>query len=88
MVSSGIAKWTLTDMSKGLNFNRNEAGWETRFGGEEWVCALAGRGLGLIREPLGLPSRKRYCCPRVGVSKCKLAFWVVAERVLYLLRVN
>lgn len=51
MVSRGIAKWTLADMSKGLNFNRNEVGWETRFGVKSGCVLWRGGAWDLIESP-------------------------------------
>lgn len=45
-----------------------ERGPKTEVGVEEWVCVLEGRKLGIVTRPLRLLSRKRYCCPGIGVS--------------------
>lgn len=77
---------------KGVEFLSTETRWgqETRFGGEEWVCVLEGRRLGLLRGPLGLDYflERDTAAQGLGCQKCKPAFWIVAERVFYLLRVK
>lgn len=82
MVSSGIAKWTLADMSKGLNFNRNGGGGRPGLGMQSACVLWRGVGWDLLESTWDYLLERDTAVQELECQECKLVFWVVAESAL------